>query len=423
MIEESLNQIVNRWKNAFSQYEELKATSEPAIVRWEWADFERYSLLPFYFQRYPGRGRALKSDPTSVGHYYRYGFDEQDRVRMFRFYDYFHDRQGQARIQQDHIQNFEREDLAETFFPYSDALAEIIEFSVPPRIPLKVQQIFYEDERVMRHISFRLNGYSPLYSEMGKDPDVLYEWLGPNGYTKLFEQCFYADSRLTHLRIHSRHPGSPPLNTFNAEETFSYDEAGKLFRIERHYESGERQILYRKREKGQTFKSIREIATQKLVAAIIERLRAENIRQKLCCIELSYRTVSHYFPPLIFLGFDEDRQKSLAAQDPVDQYSVFAPALMGPIRYLEIDDPDTLEMCGLLESEIQSGQKWRTATSILRDVAAALTRYDWNGILDTTADFVIFAIDWEAEGDQLAAVLEASVSKEQIEKWKRKGWL
>jgi hypothetical protein len=96
---------------------------------------------------------------------------------------------------------------------------------------------------------------------------------------------------------------------------------------------------------------------------------------------------------------------------------------MGSIRNLEIDDPDTLEICGQLESEIKSGEKWRTATSILRDVAAALTRYDWNGLLETTADFVVFAIDWEAEGDHLADVLEASVSKEQLREWKTKGWL
>jgi hypothetical protein len=194
-------------------------------------------------------------------------------------------------------------------------------------------------------------------------------------------------------------------------------------RIERHYESGERQLLYRKRERGQTFTSIREIATQKMIVSIVERLRAENIRQKLCCIELSYQSVSHYFPPIIFLGFDEDRQRSLASKDPVDQFSVFASALMGPIHNLEIDDPDTLEICGQLENEIQSGQKWRTATSILRNVAATLTRYDWHGILDTTDDFVIFAIDWEAEGDQLEAVLGASVTKEQLREWKTKGWL
>jgi hypothetical protein len=423
MIEEGLYQIVERWKKAFGEYDELKAASKPAIVRWEWADFERYSLLPFYFQRYPGRGRALKRYPTAVGYYYRYGFDEQNRPHMFSFYDYFHDSQGYARLQQDRMRNFKREDLAETFFCYSDALAEIIEFSVPPRIPLKVQQIFYEHERVIRHVSFRLNGYTPLYSEIGKKPDALYDWLGPNGRSYQVEQYFYNGNHLTHLLLYSRHPGSPPLNTFNAEESFSYDKAGKLLRIERRYESGQRQLLFRKREKGQTFKSIRENATRIMIAAIVERLRAENIRQKLCYIELSYRAVSRYFPPLIFLGFDDDRQRLLASGYPPDRCSAFAPALMGQIRYLEINDPDTLEICSQLESEIQAVQKWPIATGILRDIAAALTRYDWNGILEITPDFVIFAIDWEMEGDQLPAVLGASVSKEQLQEWKAKGWL
>jgi hypothetical protein len=423
MTQESLNQIVDRWKKAFSQYDALKLAAEPAIVRWEWTDFERHSLLPFYFNRYPGRGRALKGYPTAASYYYRYGFDELNRPRMLRFYDYFHDSQGHAHLQQDRMHNFERDDLAETFFCYSDTLAEIIEFSVPPRIPLKVQQIIYEDERVIRHVSFRLNGYTALYSEMGQDPDELYDWLGPNGRSQQVEQYFYDGDRLTHLLLYSKHPGSPPLNIINAEESFSYDDAGKLLRIERRYESGERQILYQRREKGQTLKSLQENATQKMIAAIVERLQAENIRQKLCCIELSYRTVSRYFPPLILLGFDEDRQRLLASGDAQDRYSAFAPALLGQIRYLEINDPEALEICSQLEGEILSRQRWRTATSILRNVAAALTRYDWNGILNTTADFVVFAIDWEMEGDQLPAVLGASVSKEQINEWKIKGWL
>jgi hypothetical protein len=96
---------------------------------------------------------------------------------------------------------------------------------------------------------------------------------------------------------------------------------------------------------------------------------------------------------------------------------------MGPMRWLEITDPDTLEICGQLEQEIQAGSKWDTATCILRDVTAALTRHDWSGILDTTPDFVIFAIDWEMEGDDLAAVLGASASQEQLREWKDKGWL
>jgi hypothetical protein len=157
-------------------------------VRWEWTDGERYSLLPFYFRRFPGRARALKGPPATVGHYLRYGFDEQSRPRLHRAYDYL-DLYGQDRLQQDHIRGFSRDDVAETFYTYSETLAELVEFSVPPRIPLQVQQVFRKDGRVIRHASFRLNGYTPLYSKRGRDPETLYAWLGPNGRFKEVAQC------------------------------------------------------------------------------------------------------------------------------------------------------------------------------------------------------------------------------------------
>ena len=65
----------------------------------------------------------------------------------------------------------------------------------------------------------------------------------------------------------------------------------------------------------------------------------------------------------------------------------------------------------------------KESTDILREVAAALSHHDWTGKLNVTPDFVVFAIDWEMDGHDMAAVFEASVSKEQIEEWKEKGWL
>lgn len=419
MFEDSLGQVLERWEKAFGQYGELKAAAQPAVVRWEWASGERYSLLPFHFKRFPGRGRALKGPPTLVGYYIRYGFDERDRPRLHRFYDYL-DLHGWDRLQRDRMRGFERDELPETFYTYANSLAEIIEFSVPPRIPLKVQHVFYEDGRVIRHISFRLNGYTPLYSQKGRDPEALYEWLGRNGRFKQAEQYIYEGSRLIAILSYSEVPGISP---FEAEERFTYDESGKLLRIDRLSESGSSQLVYRKRDKGQTFKSIREAATQKMIESVIERLRNENIREKLCCVELSYQAVSHHFPPSIVLGLESDRQSLLESGNSDACYYVFAPALMGPPRWLEITDPDTLEICSQLEQEVQMGEKWETARVILRDVAAALTRHDWRGILDVTPDFVVFAIDWEMEGDHLAAVLGASASEEQLHQWQEKGWL
>jgi hypothetical protein len=419
LIEEYLSQVLERWKEAFGQDGELRAASESAVVRWEWTELERYSLLPLFFKRNPGRGRTINEPPDKIGYYYRYGLDELNRPRIQFFYNYM-DIYGLELIQRDRLRNFDRDDVGETFYSYTDALAEIIEFSVPPCIPLKVQQIFIENGRVIRYASLRLNGYTPLYSKKGKNPDVLYEWLGPNGRFKQLEEYIYDGNHLTSILLYNESPGISP---FRAEERFSYDDAGKLLRIERHNENGQRQLLYRKREKGQTFKSIREAATKKMIEAIIERLRAENISEKLCCIELIYQSGLSYFPPPIFIGRDEDRQQLLAGNNPDARYYLFAPGLMGESRYLEITNPGTLEICSQLEQEIQTSQKWDTAVGILRDVAAALTRFDWSEILDVTPDFVVFAIDWEMEGDHLAEILGASASKDQLREWKAKGWI
>ena len=418
-IEESLQQVLACWKEAFTQFDELRQASRSAVVRWEWTEFERYSLLPFYFKRYPGRGRVIKEPTDKIGFYYRYGLDELNRPRIHVFYNYM-DFHGRDFIQQDRLHNFQRDDLGETFYTYTDALAEIIEFSVPPRIPLKVQQIFMENGQVIRHVSFRLNGYTPLYSEKGSNPDALYEWLGYNGRFKLDEEYVYDGSRLTSILRYSETPGIAP---YKAEEHFFYDDAGRLFRIEQLNENGQRRLLYKKREKGQTFRSIRQAATQKLIESIVERLRAENIGDKLCCIDLFYQSGSSHFPPTIFLSRDADRQKLLASNNPEAKYHIFNPGLMGEPWYLEITDPNALEICSQLEQEIQSAQKWEAATGILREVAAALSRFDWSNILNITPDFVVFAIDWELEGDHLADVLKASASKDQLREWKAKGWL
>ena len=284
MFETNLGQVLQRWKQAFGQYKELSNAAEAAVVRREWTGGERYSLLPFYFNRFSGRARLLKEPPTSECYYIRYGFDEQNRPRLHRFYDSL-DLNGRSNLKKNHLHDFIRNDLSETFYIYKEDLVEIIEFSIPPRIPLKVQQIFYMNEHVVRHASIRLNGYTPLYSKKGKNPDALYDWLGPNGRFKQFERYVYDGKLLNHIQFYSEVPGIPP---YSGEERFTYEEDGILLQIERFCEDGNRQLVYRKRKKGQTFQSIREVATHKLVKAIIERIRAENVKEKMCLMELSY---------------------------------------------------------------------------------------------------------------------------------------
>jgi hypothetical protein len=418
-IEESLQQVLARWKRAFTQYDELRQMSTSAVVRWEWTEFERYILLPFYFQRHPGRGRVITAPTDRMSYYYHYGFDGSNRPRIHLFYNYL-DLPEAEFIKQADLGSMHRNDLGQAFYTYSDNLAEVVEYSLPPRIPLKLQQIFSENKRVIRHASLRLNGYTPLYSEKGRDPDQLYEWLGYNGRFRLVEEYVYDGHRLTSILRYNESPGLTP---YKAEEHFFYDDAGKLVRIEQVDEHGGRQLLYKQRGKGQNFKSIRQAAIQKLIPAIANRLREEHISEKLCYIELFYQSGSSHFPPTIFLGREKDRQELLTSDNKENRYFIFAPGMTGKPWSLDLTDPDVLDICSQLEQEIQSSQKWDAATSILRQVAAGLTRYDWRDIIEVTPDFVVFAIDWEVEGDHLAEVLASSVSQAQLSEWRARGWL
>lgn len=421
MFEDSLQQIHERWKMAFHQYKELKTAAEAAVVRWEWTSGQRYSLLPYFFNRYPGRARALKGPPDSRGYYTHYGFDAQDRVQVERFYNYL-EMGGIDDFRQLHLdQNASEKNVwNQTFYTYQDGLAESIEFSISPRTPLKIHQVYYQANRVSRYVSFELNGYTPLYGHKGKNPQALYDWLGYNGRRKTVEDYHYDGDRVSSITGYYEFPGLQP---YSCEERFSYDEAGKLERIECFYDTGSKRMVYQKRKPGQTFGSIREAASQKMVAAVVELLRRANIQEKVYCVELSYQAVTEHFPPAVIPGPESYRQRLVSSGNPDDRFGIFAPVMQGEDWFLQITDPDTLAACQQLEQEIQSSQNWAQATQILREVAAALTNYDWTGILDVTPDFVVFAIDHEMEADQLQVVLKKSASKELIRAWKKKGWL
>ncbi len=400
MFEESGKKVVERWKQAFGEYEVLKAKAEPKVVRWEWAVGQRYNPLPFYFQRFPGRARALKNPPVSKTRYTEYGLDDRGLPRLHRTYGY-------------------RQRTLETFYIYGQTQCEIIGFSYPPRIPLQVQQIFYENGKISNHARFQLIVYSPVDDEKDIDPDTIYKSLGPYGISKIIENYVYEGDHLSKIYIYGEGPGTPPSNR---EERLSYDEAGKLTQIERFYESGLSQIVYRRKKKGQTFKSIRQNAVKKMVRAIIEKLRSENIREKLYCIALSYRAITNYFPPLIIAAPESYRNKLLASNNKDELSCMFIPVLQNSEEHCyQITDPETLEACRQLEQEIKMKSKWDTATEILYEVACTLSHYDWTGILNVTPDFVVFAIDYEM--DDLTTALRESTSEEQIYKWKQKGWL
>lgn len=399
MYEEQFDQLLEDWKKAFGHYDDYFTTAEKEVVRWEWTENERYSVLPFHFQRCPGRGRVLKEGPTTIGLFYQYGFDAEGRVRICREYN---------------SDTF----LGTTIYRYSDELIACIEFSIPPQTPVLIQKIFLENGRVVFSELFELNGYTPRWMKE-LTLDNLGSWLKYNSRFKRAEAYIYNEDRLAMISGYYEIPGLPP---YCANESFLYDDAGKLLRIDRLDEHGRKSVVYQRRQKGQTFTQMRAEATLKLVDAIVQKVKEAHIEDTVYGVELYYRECGPYFPPVIVVMPERYRSALLQSADPGAKISIFVPIPEKEWIY-EIDDGETLETCQILEQEIQAKERWNVARQILRDVAARLTRFDWNGSLNLTPDFVAYALDPELEGDHIADVLRASASTEQIQEWRKKGWL
>ena len=391
-MNDDLRRAVERWKAWFGRRDELEARVLPEVARWEWSTGRRHSLLPVHFERFPGRGRLLKNPPHPRSQHTETGLGADGRFLVQRVFDY-----------QDHA--------FEQYVAYGEPVTDIVEFSPGPHIPTEHGRVERDGDKVVRFESFRLNGYTPKIGAMGRSPDRLAEWLGPHGRFLLIEDYRYEGDLLRDIEVYGEAPG---LGPHRYVDRLSHDTDGSLFGIDRIWENGQTQTVYRPRRRGQTLEELRDAAVAELVPAVIDVAESLGATGWVYCLELSYQAVSQYFPPLITVGFQQDRDR-LSEPD-----LAFRPMLSGG-RTIELPDPDGLEACRQFDQEVRAREKWPLGTRMLREAAATLTRHDWSGTLDVTDDFVAFAID--PEFDDLEEALSASASHDRIGAWRARGWL
>lgn len=384
---------IRHWKSWFGRRAEVVDRILPDVERWEWSTGSRWSVLPFHFERYPGRGRVLREPPSPKAQCTESGYGSDGRLLVERTYDH-------------------REQAHETYLLHGEPGTEIVAFSPRPHIPLEGARVIVNGGRVDRHVSFRLNGYTPKYAEVGRSPERLVEWLGPNGRQFLVEDYHYEGGALREVAAYAEMPGVGPARF---SDRFAYESDGSLAGIDRAWPDGTMQAVYRPRRKGRTLEALLDAAVAELVPAVLDTIGTGAPRERLYCVELSYREVERYFPPLITLGLERSRAGPL--RDPT---SVFRPLLLGG-RTLDLPDPDALASCRQFDQEVRSSQRWELGGTMLRRAAAELSRRDWHGIAEVTDDFVVFATD--PEFDDLEEALASSARPGDIANWKAKGWL
>jgi hypothetical protein len=90
-------------------------------------------------------------------------------------------------------------------------------------------------------------------------------------------------------------------------------------------------------------------------------------------------------------------------------------------HFLDIQSEDVAEACLPANQECRLRGSWKEAAQCLNQIAGDLGNMNWTGILQTTEDFVCYAVDLELT--EFRRNLKASAPPELVKAFGQKGWL
>ncbi|MBZ0287699.1 MAG: hypothetical protein K8I30_08795 [Anaerolineae bacterium] len=433
MRDELFKTLEARWHELYDQYESVKAALPP-VVRREWTTMERYDPRPFYFERHPPRGRALKQSP------------QNDDARSWR-YEYGFDNRGEVVVENN--QGFSAKFTKETFYTHTPEKIEITTYfeykgrKLLNAIAWGIMQsgtmrqfvnlsldYNYGDEEARFPAPMQTERYA-AGSTANATAAETWARLSTQRYAARwgYTEYTYDDKRLVRVRYYYIEPQSQPIE---GEDKFEYDVKGRLQKINWLRPDGYGRTVYYKRAPGETIPSMTEKVITKLLEMIPKAMAEANFSEPLYCLNLYYfrAKTGSYFPPTLYPGLEKDRQRKLQEHG-ADRalYYIwwylweFDDDDVELTPRLHITDPETLEICNRLEVEINSRWAgWRGA-KILRQLARELNKLNWSQYAPVTPDFIVYACD-QTEHEEIAASLRYSgATKEQLADWRKHGLL
>jgi len=386
-----------RWRQAFGAYDTLRGRVLGQVARWEWADDERYDPRPFYFERSKlRRGQVVANMRGDFSGLWQYGFDGDERLIAARGYP--------ARA-------LHEDQCLEDFYTYGERVVESIRFAqYQPKVPIRVAHQARDKGVLETYAAFSIE-LGPILGDLSPD-EALRQASMQKGVAHLQEKYTYKDGRLTRIQVRHAWGGE----VFTHEEALSYDKLGRVTHIEGQYPDGTKQTVYRRPEPSYGVGSHAGRIYQRLLETIPQRLAQAKVRDKVYCLALRY-TTGHALPQLA-LGLERTRNDLVKRH----RGAGLALVLWQPSdRVIELEDPGLASDLAIFEQQLALSGDFEPARELLCDLALALTDRKWKGVLNTTKDFVIFAANYGQDRPEDA--LGASVPPNQLNEFRRKGWL
>jgi hypothetical protein len=242
------------------------------------------------------------------------------------------------------------------------------------------------------------------------------------------ETYVYRADRLVDIQTYSQRDDHPSVS---ASERLTYDRLGRLASIVRVGADGLRQTLYRRPQKGETIRALVKHIESHLMRVIPQMVRAAAVRAPVYCLALSYDLSDDLLPITLGLGLERERELQVGRYGfgmDTAKYAIWGPAEFAhygmsepAFDFTPYLDANTVGSYDLLNQQLHLMGTTLPAEAMLNRVAVRLMKQDWSGLLNTTSDFVVYAVDYELR--RLEYNLEATMPEALLNHFHRKGYL
>jgi hypothetical protein len=360
-------------KRAAGEYQQRKAAAESQVVRWEYWSGPAYDPKPLYFERtlqvgLVKRGKRLKK-PSPRG--CAYAFDAKGRVVI--------DRQPKS-----------DEPAYDEFFEYDDNGSYSAAYGA--KAPHAVQYVTRQ---------FVREGHA-----------VKTEVLDADGRATFAEWYEHRGGRLIGITVVSE----AGMERNRVKYDVVYEPDGRLRAIRRCDEGlSQPWPVYWNPEVGGTLDSIFKSLQKRLLDLIPKTIARARIREPAYCVAIAYDSENDELPPYLAVGLDSERQRWIASEGKGAKELVWNPAEFSRFEdgTLSLDGAAGFEDdCNkLLQLSLMKGAL-HIPTKLLNAVASDLNKRKWNGVVPTTDDFIVYAID--LEGEDFKKNLRAAVPEKKL---------
>lgn len=171
--------------------------------------------------------------------------------------------------------------------------------------------------------------------------------------------------------------------------------------------------------KGVTMNSLAKEIRERLSKVVVQTVTKAKIKEPVYCLALNYDSEGNpLLPPELGIGLEADRRARLkrgGRDAKLDIWDAVNFPMFANSR-TALKDRELDRACDLFNRELEYKGSDEPARKLILQVAADLAKVDWKGKLNTTDDFIVYAVD--TDGADLRKNLKVSVPPKQLAKLK-----